>query len=145
MQHRQQSRSFHYTPAEIYYLPFHGGREIERETERERARCSINRARCSNNLRHSITLLPRSMICLLREGGRYRARKRATWKGEIKSETEGERARCSICNNLRHSITLLPKSIITEIHHHRDRELERGKRQRARSRKGQRDAASATT
>ena len=65
MQHRQQSRSFHYTPAEIYDLPSHGGREMESETEGERAGCSIG-----TNLGHSITLLPRSMIYLLREGGR---------------------------------------------------------------------------
>ena len=55
MQHLQQSSSFHYTPAEILYLPSHGGRETESETEGERAGCGI-----STNLGHSMTLLPRS-------------------------------------------------------------------------------------
>ena len=103
MQHLQQSTSFHYTPAEIYCLPSQGGRETQSETEGERARCSI-----CNNLGHSITLLPRSIIYHLMQGGRWRGRQRE----ETKSETEGERARCSICNNLRHSITLLPRSIV---------------------------------
>jgi len=71
MQHLQQSTSFHYTPAVIHYLPSHAGRETESETEGERARCSI-----CNNLVHSITLLPKSFIYLLMEGGRQRARQR---------------------------------------------------------------------
>jgi hypothetical protein len=65
MQHLQQSRSFHYTPAEIYCLPSEGGREKGSKIKEERAGCSIG-----NNLDHSITLLPRSMIYLLMEGGR---------------------------------------------------------------------------
>jgi len=56
-----------------------------------------------------MTLLPISIIYLLMHGEAQRAK----YKGVLqKRETEGERARCSICNNLRHSITLLPKSII---------------------------------
>ena len=77
--------------------------EEKSETNGERAQCSI-----CNNLAHSITLLPISIIYLLTEGGRQRARQ----MGETESEKEGEQARCSICNNLAHSIILLPKAII---------------------------------
>ena len=66
MQHLHQSTSFHYTPAVIHYLPSHAGRETE--SERDAASATI--------LVHSITLLPKSFIYLLMEGGRQRARQR---------------------------------------------------------------------
>jgi len=50
MLHLQQSKLFHYTPAAFHHLPCHGGREIESETEGERARCSI-----CNKVGHSQT------------------------------------------------------------------------------------------
>jgi hypothetical protein len=99
MQHQQQSRSFHYTPAEIYDLPSEGGREIESEKEgrdkkRDRGRASEMQHRQQSTSFH---YTPAEIQHLPSHGGR-----------EIETETEKQRARCCICNNQGHSITLLP-------------------------------------